>query len=130
VRTFVAVILFVALGVGLTQRGGAVGPVRGVDVFMTNCSTCHGADGRGMSGAVPPLARNPVVVGDPRRIIHIVKNGLTGRVSVDGANYDGRMPAWKSVLDARQVAAVITYIRSSWGNRASAVTVAAVNAQK
>ena len=122
------------LAIGVVSGDGAAAttsaPARGAAPFTSNCSTCHGADGKGIAGAVPPLAGNVVVAGDPARVIHIVKNGLEGRVVVLGRSYDGRMPAWKSVLSPTQIATVITYIRSTWGNRASAVSLAQVNATK
>ena len=128
----IATTLMLAIGV-ISGNGAAAttsAPARGAALFTSNCSTCHGADGKGIAGAVPPLAGNAVVVGDPAHVIHIVKNGLEGRVVVLGTPYDGRMPAWKSVLSPTQIATVITYIRSTWGNRASAVSLGQVNATK
>lgn len=101
----------------------------GAQVYSQNCSSCHQANGEG-NAAFPPLAKNPVVTGDPKTVIHIVRNGLTGPVKVNGKTFNGQMPAWKSQLSAGDVAAVITYIRSSWGNKASAVTAAQVAADK
>jgi len=92
----------------------------GTAVFSTNCSTCHSSDGKG--GIAPPLAGNALVTGDPNKVIHIVKDGLTGAVRVNGKIYNGTMPAWKGILSNADLAGVITYIRSSWGNKASAVT--------
>ena len=102
----------------------------GAKVFQTNCSSCHQASGQGMSGTFPPLAGNPVVIGNPTTVIHIIKDGLTGQISVKGATYNGQMPAWGQTLSSNDIAAVITYIRSSWGNSASAITPAQVSAAK
>jgi mono/diheme cytochrome c family protein len=102
----------------------------GAKVFDTNCSSCHGSNGAGSPGAFPPLAGNPVVVGDPMRVIHIVKDGLIGKIVIAGQTYNGEMPKWGSVLSAGDIASAITYIRSAWGNKASPVTVAQVTAQK
>lgn len=82
-----------------------------------------------MSGQFPPLAGNPVVNGPATAVIHIVKNGLTGPVKVEGVTYNGMMPAWKQLKPA-EIAAVITYVRSSWGNHGTPVTEAQVNATK
>jgi mono/diheme cytochrome c family protein len=57
-----------------------------------------------------------------------VLNGMTGEISVNGAKYNGVMPAWKTKLSPAEVAAVITYIRSSWGNKAPPVTEAQLKA--
>jgi mono/diheme cytochrome c family protein len=100
----------------------------GGKIFQNNCSSCHQVNGRGVAGAFPPLAGNPVVVGDPTTVIHIVKYGLNGKIHVEGHDYNGMMPAWHQSLSNTDIAAAITYIRSSWGNKASAVTPAAVAA--
>jgi len=75
-----------------------------------------------------PLAANPVVTGDPKTVIGIVNNGLSGSITVKGTTYNGQMPAWKGNLTSKQIADVITYIRTAWGNSASPVTEAQVAA--
>jgi mono/diheme cytochrome c family protein len=102
----------------------------GAVIYDANCSSCHQTDGRGISGAFPPLAGNPVVTGNPTAVIAIVKNGLDGRVEVNGQAYSGIMPRWKGVLTDEQIAAAISYIRSSWHNQASGVSIAQVEAIK
>jgi ubiquinol-cytochrome c reductase cytochrome b subunit len=103
----------------------------GATVFGQNCSSCHGAQGQGTPGVFPPLANNPTVTGDPAKVILIVRNGLTGSISVNGQTYNGTMPAWKSQLSAGDIADVITYIRSSLGsNHASAVVPSQVTSSK
>jgi len=102
----------------------------GATVYVTDCSSCHQSGGQGVAGAFPPLAGNPVVTGNPLGVIEIVKGGLQGRVVVNGASYSGIMPSWKGQISDDQVASVITYIRSAWGNKASGVTVAQVQAVK
>jgi mono/diheme cytochrome c family protein len=102
----------------------------GAVVYMANCSSCHQPDGEGVNGAFPPLAGNPVVTGNPTAVIAIVKNGLDGKVVVNGHAYSGIMPRWGGVLSDEQIAAAITYIRSSWHNRAAGVSVADVRAVK
>jgi mono/diheme cytochrome c family protein len=97
----------------------------GLAVYTTNCSTCHQSDGKGAIG--PPLAGNPVVTGDASKVIHIVNGGLTGTISVNGKTYNGTMPTWRGVLSTGDIAAVITYIRSSWGNKTGPVTSAQVS---
>ncbi|HEY5349309.1 MAG TPA: cytochrome b N-terminal domain-containing protein [Candidatus Lustribacter sp.] len=102
----------------------------GLAVFTTNCAGCHGASGTGQPGVFPPLAHNPVVTGPADKVIGIVSNGLTTPISVNGVKFSGMMPAWKGTLKPAEIADVITYIRSAWGNKASAVTTAQVNAAK
>ena len=110
------------------QNGAAASD--GAKVYMTNCSSCHQATGKGVEGTFPPLAGNPVVVGDATKVIHIVKAGLTGKIDVNGKSYNGVMPPWGTQLSAADIAAVLTYVRSSWGNKAGAVTEAQVKATK
>lgn len=79
-----------------------------------------------MPGAFPPLAKNPVVTGDPKVVMHIVEYGLKGKISLLGQSYNGVMPAWKSQLSNAQLAAVVSYVRSAWGNNASPVSEAEI----
>ena len=111
----------------MAMAGGA-SAAAGQKVYTANCSSCHQATGKGQPGVFPPLAGNPVVTGDPKQVIHIVKNGLSGKVAVNGTTYNGQMPAWKGTLSNNDIAAVISYIRSAWGNHASPVTAAQVAA--
>ena len=99
----------------------------GAKVFQANCSSCHQASGKGVEGTFPPLANNPVVSGDFKKLIHIVKYGLNGKIQAVGHSYDGMMPAWGQQLSTADIASVLTYIRSSWGNNGGAVTAAEVS---
>lgn len=99
-------------------------------VYMANCSSCHQSNGQGVAGAFPPLAGNPVVTGNPTAVIAIVKNGLDGKVVVNGQAYSGIMPHWGGVLSDEQIASVVTYVRASWHNNAPGVSVADVRALK
>jgi ubiquinol-cytochrome c reductase cytochrome b subunit len=113
---------------GGSTTAGAAGA--GATVYTNNCAGCHGATGQGQPGIFPPLANNPVVTGPAGAVIGIVNNGLTSPITVNGAKYAGAMPAWKGNLTPQQIADVITYIRSAWGNKASPVTVTQVSAAK
>jgi mono/diheme cytochrome c family protein len=102
----------------------------GEKIYNQNCSSCHQPNGQGVKGTFPPLAGNPTVTGYDVHLIHIVKYGLNGKTTVDGVTYNGTMPAWVQSLSNADIAAVLTYIRSSWGNKArpiNAARVAAVN---
>jgi ubiquinol-cytochrome c reductase cytochrome b subunit len=115
-----------------SAAGAAAAPANanGAKVFSTNCASCHGASGQGQPGAFPPLAKNDVVTGDPKKVIGIVTGGLHGSIVVNGGTYNGMMPAWKGTLSNGDIADVITYIRSSFGNSASAVTEKQVSGYK
>ena len=101
---------------------GAAAGDKGAQVFAANCASCHGAAGQGMPGAFPPLAKNPYVTGDPKKVMHTLLYGLSGPIDVNGQKFNGQMPAWKGTLNNTDVADVVTYIRTSWGNTASKVT--------
>lgn len=98
----------------------------GAEIYMTRCMSCHQMNGRGIAGVFPPLTGTEWVMGDKGRLIRIVLHGLTGEIDVEGETYSGAMPPWKSFLNDEQMAALLTYIRSSWGNEAPEVTVAEV----
>ena len=100
----------------------------GASVYAADCASCHQINGEGSPGAFPPLARNPVVTGEPAKVIHIVKYGLSGPLRVSGKQYAGMMPAWSAQISDAEIAAAITYVRSSWGNSAGPVTAGQVSA--
>jgi cbb3-type cytochrome c oxidase subunit III len=94
----------------------------GADLFAVKCSTCHQPAGKG-TDVYPPLAGNSVVTAaDPTTMIAVIVNGRTGPISVNGKTFNNQMPTWKGQLTNASIAAVATYIRSAWGNNASAVT--------
>ncbi len=111
-----------------TAMQNGVAASEGGKLYRTNCSSCHQANGQGVPDTFPPLAANPVVAGDPTTVIRIVRYGLNGKIAVKGHSYNGMMPAWGQQLSNADIAALVTYIRSSWGNNASAVTEAQVAA--
>ena len=81
-----------------------------------------------LQGAFPPLAGSAVAVGDAEAPIKIVLHGLTGEMTRGGNMYNGMMTPWGSSLSDDEIAAVLTYVRSSFGNEADAVTVEQVAA--
>jgi len=97
-------------------------------VYSTTCAACHQATGEGVEGTYPPLAGSEIVNGDEAKVIRIVLHGLTGPVEVAGETYSGMMPPWGGVLKDPELAAVLTYVRSAWGNKAAPVTTAKVAA--
>jgi mono/diheme cytochrome c family protein len=100
----------------------------GAATFASNCASCHGAAGEGISGVFPPLNGSEVVAGQPETIAKIVLQGLQGPVTVAGVGYNGLMPAFGGLLTDAQIAAVLTHVRSFSSNDGSAVTADAVEA--
>jgi len=101
----------------------------GATLYMANCSGCHGASGEGAVNIAPPLVKNAYVTGDPKKVIHTMLTGMVGPIKERGATWDGSMPPWQGTISNAQIAAIITYVRSSWGNKAAPVSEAQVAAQ-
>jgi mono/diheme cytochrome c family protein len=99
----------------------------GESVYRVACQVCHQADGNGVPGMHPPLKGSDWVTGDKDRLIRIVLEGIEGEIEVNGEIYNHVMPA-PTQLDATQIADVLTFIRKSFGNDASGVTVEEVQA--
>jgi len=88
------------------------------------CTVCHMAEGQGMPGAFPPLAKSDYLMADVDRSIKIVIEGLNGEIEVNGTTYNGAMQP--SGLDDQDIADVLNYVRNSWGNKGDMVTKAMV----
>ncbi|MFC5050627.1 c-type cytochrome [Rubritalea spongiae] len=94
----------------------------GKQIYQLNCVACHGAMGEGAgAGTFPPLAQSEWLSGTAERSIQILLHGLEGPVDVNGKTYNLAMPPQGALNDA-QIAAVLTYVRSHFGNKESAVT--------
>ena len=87
----------------------------GQSLYNDNCAACHQRTGVGIKGAFPALTGGKLVTGPLPVLVATVLNGRGG------------MPAFKSDLTDAQMAMVLTYLRASWGNKASAVTTAQVS---
>ena len=86
--------------------------VRGEKVYSANCVVCHQATGKGVEGAFAPLDGSPVVNGPKAEQINVLLNGK------HSGKYPAAMPPWKQLSDT-EIAAVITYTRNSWSNKAA-----------
>lgn len=109
--------------------GGVAAPVDpkvvGKRIFTQNCVVCHQTSGLGMPGQFPPLVGSEWVVGGDwvadNHLVSILLHGMQGAVQVKGVTYNNAMPPWKQLKDD-QIAAVLTYIRSEWGNAAAPIS--------
>lgn len=90
-------------------------------LYNTFCGTCHQQNGKGAQGRMPPLAASDWVTGNKERLIQVVLNGLQGSIKVNGDTYNSVMPP-HSFLSDDEIAIILTYIRESFGNKASAVS--------
>jgi mono/diheme cytochrome c family protein len=107
-----------------SAAGAVVAPTGPTDpgeqAFQT-CAACHQSNGKGLPGAFPPLAGSEWVQADPETPIRIVLDGLSGPVTVDGAQFNSMMPPPPG-MDDKKIAQVLTYVRSHFGNSAGPVT--------
>lgn len=87
----------------------------GKATYDSNCAACHQPDGKGVPNAFPPLANSDYLNADHARAASIVANGLSGKITVNGSQYESVMPA--IALSDQQIANVITYTLNSFGNK-------------
>jgi mono/diheme cytochrome c family protein len=95
---------------------------QGAASFAMYCKVCHGEEGTGTPGTVPPLAGSEWVQGPPARLIRIPNNGLTGPITVKNQPWALTMTPFGAGLSDSELASILSYIRNSWGNKAPIVT--------
>lgn len=100
---------------------------RGKKVYDLYCLACHQADGGGVPRMNPPLSKTTYVLGDKKVLIGIVLKGLDEPIEINGDTYTNIM-APHDFLKDQEIADVLTYVRNSFGNKASLVTAAEVKA--
>ena len=98
----------------------------GKALYTQNCLSCHQADGGGVERMNAPLIKTAWVLGDKTRLVKVLLNGMQG-VDIDGEVYTNVMPSFDYLTD-QQIADVLTFVRNSFGNKASAVQGAEVKA--
>ncbi len=93
-------------------------------IFDVNCGLCHNPDGMGKPGTAPPMVGSEWVASPPNRLVRIPQNGLTGPIHLKGETWSQapQMAPMGAQLSDADLAAVLTYIRNSWGNKADPVT--------
>jgi len=106
----------------------AGGALDGAQIYASHCVACHQATGLGLPGVFPPLAASEWVTGPGELAIQIVLHGVSGSLTVGGTTYNGQMPAFKDKLKDEEIAAVLSYVRGSFGNSAGKVDAASVAA--
>jgi cytochrome c oxidase cbb3-type subunit II len=109
---------------------GSAEATKGQALFTATCASCHQATGEGLPGAFPPLKGNPSVNdADPTHHIHVVLHGLQG-ANVGGTVYASPMPPFGATLSDADVANIVNFERSSWGNHGASVTAVEVAAER
>jgi mono/diheme cytochrome c family protein len=92
----------------------------GQEIYMKYCLACHQAPGSGVPGMYPTLQKTDWVNGDKSRLISLLLNGQQGEITVNGQVFRGVMPTHQYLTD-EQIADVLTYVRSNFGNTAGKV---------
>ena len=92
----------------------------GEGLYAEYCLACHQADGGGAGNMNPPLIQTSFVLGDKSTLIKVLLNGMS-QVEIDGESYYNVMPSFSYLRDA-DIAHVLTYVRNSFGNKASEIT--------
>jgi len=104
-----------------TQAAGGADVKKGEELYTANCASCHQATGEGMTGTFPPLAGSEFTNGPAKDHITIVLKGKSGPITVKGQQYNGAMPPFAQLTDA-EIADIVSYERTAWGNKGGMVS--------
>ena len=123
-------VFFFVLGLFVVNTISAQNMSNGKKIYETRCLVCHQADGGGVPNMNAPLDGASNVVGnDIARMVKIIRGGYNERIALDGYYYSNAMTANPDLKD-QDIADVLSYIRNSWSNKASKVTLAQVQKVK
>lgn len=90
-------------------------------LFAGTCSTCHQANGEGMAGVFPPLAKSDYIAKNPKVLAEVILHGKVGPITVNGKDYNSNMPPMNQLTDD-EVANISTYVLNTWGNPGGQIT--------
>lgn len=124
-------IIFLASVIGILIIGNAlknISPDIGQKSYELHCAGCHGKDGLGLGGIVPPLANADWVKNNQDKLACVIKNGMEGEVTVNGKIYNQEMLGLPYLSDI-QITNIINYINASWGNNYGFVKVESIEQQ-
>lgn len=120
-RLYFSAILFSTLLSLAGQAQGKVNSLSGQQLYQKYCLTCHQSDGGGVPRMTPPLFGTDYTTGDKKRLILIVLNGLNEPIEVQDENYFSPMASFSYLTD-KEIASILTYVRTHFGNKAGPVT--------
>lgn len=121
-------IAFIGLSVVSFRTGNLQKKQKGKELYALHCQSCHMENGMGQPDIYPPLAKTTYVK-DVKKNIKIILEGQSGEITVNGKKYNSIMPAQPYLTD-QEIADVLTYVRSSWGNKYPPVKPAHVKAER
>lgn len=111
---------------GVAEGGGGAASGPGAKVFSSNCASCHQPNGKGVPGVYPSLVGSAFAQGESSISVRIVLHGFKGEIERNGTKFNGVMTPFKDALSDEEIADVLTFVRSSWGNSAEPVDAATV----
>jgi mono/diheme cytochrome c family protein len=91
-------------------------------IYQAHCENCHGEKGEGLQALIPPLTDSVFLKNNKASLACYLKNGLKGKITVAGRDFEGSMPA-AADLSPLEIAKVLTYVTNSFGNKAGVVNV-------
>lgn len=118
-------ISFLSIAAKAQKKPGRADILLGEKIYVQHCMPCHQAEGVGVQNMIPPLVKTDHVLGPKATLIKILLNGMNGEIKVNGDIYSNEMPS-QAFLTDEEIAAVLTYVRKSFGNKASSVSVGEV----
>jgi len=95
---------------------------RGKAIYDNVCALCHNNDGKGKPNQAPSFVGSEWVLGNPNRLVRIPLAGLSGPITIGGQEWNLSMPAMGAALPDEDLAAVLSYMRQAWGNKAPEIT--------
>lgn len=116
--SFSAILSFVSLSEAAEREnsGYSGSSEKGQQLFLANCAECHQSNGQGLNNVYPALAGNETVLGSGADVALVL---IIGR---------GEMPSFTGALSSEEMAAIINYVRNSWGNSGEMITADAIEA--
>ncbi len=122
----VAAVVMAFVVPSIAPRAAGAQQPDGARIYAATCQACHQMTGLGLPSQFPPLVGSEWVLGNEDRLVMIVLHGLVGEIEVKGEAFNGAMPALGRTFTDPEIAAVASYVRRSWGNKAAPISVATV----
>jgi len=120
IATIILTALMAFLVAAADEKDTSVLVGKGKLLYLQHCVICHQGGGQGTPGTFPPLAKSDYLMARPENGVRAIVEGLSGRISVNGSNYNNTMPP--VLLTDEQVAAVLTFVRQTWNNSGEVIT--------
>jgi mono/diheme cytochrome c family protein len=120
-KIIISLFFITALSILLFAQSSKPSTENGKKLYAQYCLTCHQEDGSGVPKMNPPLIKTSYVTGDKKKLVQWVLRGSTENIPIDGKTYSNNMPP-QNYLKDEEIADILTYVRSSFGNKSSAIT--------